>query len=422
MILIVMKIIVCLISLFILESLLNVGFLFLFKLIIIHYITRIYFLFFGSFEKINYFNGSKGNSKSQNKTLKICLKGAIKMKELTIKEAKDMMKNCLDSSLVMSETDFTELPDNLIVKGDLVLDSSCITKLPKNLVVGGNAEFWNTKIKSIPDDAKLNGDIILEDSSIESLPDNLTVYGNLNLNNTLIESLPKGLTVLGDLSLLNSHIKELPDDLVVYGTTYLKNSYIKSLSVNTKLNGKVKTENDNYNVIKNKVYLLITKVNDTIIGTMANLQKVAIATVSLQDDNVNVILNADAPMDCFFVDEMKKLYDGYHIHYYINNQQIDIKSEPFAFCINNGTSFNEYNEIDTLHLTKAPIFIGNAIEDISMRYFLNLLVSYGVSKDKINSLSREIYNFIDIEEIYQEILENSEVRELSSGRYLLLED
>lgn len=364
----------------------------------------------------------KGNSKSQNKTLKICLKGAIKMKKLTIKEAKNMMKNYLDSSLVMSETDFTELPDNLIVKGDLVLDSSCITKLPKNLVVGGNAEFWNTKIKSIPDDAKLNGDIILEDSSIESLPDSLTVYGNLNLNNTLIESLPKGLTVLGDLSLLNSHIKELPDDLVVYGTTYLKNSYIKSLSVNTKLNGKVKTENDNYNVIKNKVYLLITKVNDTIIGTMANLQKVAIATVSLQDDNVNVTLNADVPMDCFFVEEMKKIYDGYNINYYINNQQIDIKSEPFVFCINNGTSFNEYNAIDTkLHLTKSPIFVGNTLKDVLMKYFLNLLVSYGVNKDKLNSLSREIYNFVDTEEIYQEIKDCGYLKLLPSGRYLLKE-
>lgn len=348
--------------------------------------------------------------------------GWLCVKCTKIKELPDNLS--VGGSLYLGSTQIKKLPDNLTVKGDLVLSYACITKLPKNLVVYGNTKLCKTKIKDIPNDARLNGNIILEDSSIESLPDNLIIHGDLNLNNTPIEKLPKCLTVLGNLSLLNSHIKELPDDLVVHGTTYIKNSYIESLSVNTQLNGKVKIENDNYSVIKNKVYILITKDNDTIIGTMANLKKVEIATVSLKDDTVNVILNADVPMDCFFVKEMKKIYDGYNIKYYINNQQIDIKSEPFVFCINNGTSFDEFSEIDAvLHLAKASIFVGNTIEDISMRYFLNLLISYyGINKDKLNSLSREIYNYLDIGEIYQEINYLGNVVFLSSGRYLLIED
>ena len=53
------------------------------------------------------------------------------------------------------------------------------------------------------------------------LPDNLMVLGDLNLGGTNVERLPNGLAVKGNLILNNTKIRKLPSDIMVDGSINL---------------------------------------------------------------------------------------------------------------------------------------------------------------------------------------------------------
>lgn len=57
--------------------------------------------------------------------------------------------------------EFTSLPTNLTVHGDLFAYKSGLTSLPKNLKVGGNISILDTNIKSIPQDIEVGGNVYI---------------------------------------------------------------------------------------------------------------------------------------------------------------------------------------------------------------------------------------------------------------------
>ena len=124
----------------------------------------------------------------------------------------------------LTGTDISELPDNLVIEGDLYLQYTKITKLPKGLTVGGNLILHHTNITGLPNDLRVGESLDLENTNISELPDNLEVDGFLDLQYTKITKLPKNLTVHGFLNIERTNITELPDDLIVDEEIYQDNN------------------------------------------------------------------------------------------------------------------------------------------------------------------------------------------------------
>jgi hypothetical protein len=149
----------------------------------------------------------------------------------------------LNGNLNLSDTIINRLPDNLVVNGNLDLSECCyIDELPFNLTVNGNltmdssvngmhlrpctkikGNFYKAWYNNIPENFTIGGDLIV--GHISTLPAGLTVMGNLDLSNTKITELPERLKVYGNLNIQNLEIEELPKDLYVGG--YLNASHTK---------------------------------------------------------------------------------------------------------------------------------------------------------------------------------------------------
>ena len=133
--------------------------------------------------------------------------------KLTLEEAKALMDRN-NGGLYLSDTEITELPDNLTVGGRLYLSGTKITALPDNLTVGGGLDLRDTEITALPDNLTVGGGLYLSGTKITALPDNLTVGGGLDLRDTKITALPDNLTVGGGLYLsgtgiINPTVKKL---------------------------------------------------------------------------------------------------------------------------------------------------------------------------------------------------------------------
>ena len=118
--------------------------------------------------------------------------------------------------LDLSHTKVIRLPNNLVVGGSLSLDFTNITELPKNLIVGGGLGLFGTNITKLPDNLVV-GRYLELGTKIAELADNLVVGGSLDLGNTKVAKLPENLVVGGNLYLRDSKVAELPDNLVVGG-------------------------------------------------------------------------------------------------------------------------------------------------------------------------------------------------------------
>lgn len=97
-----------------------------------------------------------------------------------------------------------------------------ITELPENLIVLGNLNISNSSFKSLPKGLKVNGNLFASFSTLEALPDDLFVGGYLNLSNCRnIKNLPENLNVEGNLILKDSSITEIPRSAKIGGLTYI---------------------------------------------------------------------------------------------------------------------------------------------------------------------------------------------------------
>jgi len=92
-----------------------------------------------------------------------------------------------------------------------------INELPDGLVIYGNLDISYTNTKSLPKDLKVFGKTNISYTKITSLLDNWTSEGSLDLTGCDIETLPKGMHIKGYLDISDTKIKTLPEDLDVDG-------------------------------------------------------------------------------------------------------------------------------------------------------------------------------------------------------------
>lgn len=97
--------------------------------------------------------------------------------------------------------DFTKLPDNLTVEGELSICGSGIKKLPKNLIVKGVFNMTYTGITEIPDDCFLGGDVYTGSSLLKELPSNFIFHESLYLGDTYVKKFSDNLTIKGNFEL-----------------------------------------------------------------------------------------------------------------------------------------------------------------------------------------------------------------------------
>jgi len=109
-----------------------------------------------------------------------------------------------------------EIPDNLIVDGELNLEHTCNISLPNQLTICNNFHLGY--------------------SEICELPKGLTVEGNLYLMNTNLTALPEDLTVCGLLNITFTMITEIPDSIIVGDFIFgPRNKYLASESTQLRL-------------------------------------------------------------------------------------------------------------------------------------------------------------------------------------------
>lgn len=144
--------------------------------------------------------------------------------------------------------DVENLPDGLIVNGDLILTNTSIKKLPKRLEVRGELNIKGTKVTklptglkvgylvidtdqvAVPADLSVSNRLIVALKSRTKLPDGMHLRGSLTLFGTLITELPKGLKVDGfDCDIHCSLITQIPSDIQVAGKLDCRYLELKSL-------------------------------------------------------------------------------------------------------------------------------------------------------------------------------------------------
>ena len=85
--------------------------------------------------------------------------------KLTLEQANEMMARD-GGSLYLSDTQITELPENLTVGGWLDLRGTQITALPENLTVGGRLDLRGTQITELPENLTVGGSLDLRGTQI----------------------------------------------------------------------------------------------------------------------------------------------------------------------------------------------------------------------------------------------------------------
>lgn len=137
----------------------------------------------------------------------------------TLEELKKMIKKNPNGTLDFhghGNREIRELPDNLVVPGDLIL-KKCkkLTSLPKGMVAR-SIDLSETNITSLPADiVTYQGVNLFNCKKLVSLPDNLSIGSKLCLIDcSRLTTLPTGLPVNCDLQLRGcAGIRLLPQDL-----------------------------------------------------------------------------------------------------------------------------------------------------------------------------------------------------------------
>jgi len=99
---------------------------------------------------------------------------------------------CLyDDWLIISKSNITELPDNLLVKGWVLCDHNKLSKLPKGLTVLGSLYCQHNLLTEIPNDIYVKGKLLCYDNAkVLELPDGAEVgeFQNIEVIESMYES------------------------------------------------------------------------------------------------------------------------------------------------------------------------------------------------------------------------------------------
>ena len=132
---------------------------------------------------------------------------------------RDKDGNCIcDGDLILDRKDIKELPENLIVNGDLWCNFNIgLTSLPKGLRVNGNLDCYDCTIESLPNDLYIIGDFNCGDNILEELPSNLYVGGDFSCRNNMVNKIPKDIYVGGNLTCSNNGLVKIPKESNIIG-------------------------------------------------------------------------------------------------------------------------------------------------------------------------------------------------------------
>lgn len=144
--------------------------------------------------------------------------GNLDLKWMRVEELPDDL--IVHGNLEAFNCPIRKLPKNLVVCGDLNLSCTLIESLPSDLIVGGNVDLNNTPLKELPDGFIVPGYLDLSFTAMSKLPENLVVGKMLLLQNTKIKTLAKGMVVGDYINLRKTWVTKLPDDLIVNGRIY----------------------------------------------------------------------------------------------------------------------------------------------------------------------------------------------------------
>ena len=141
--------------------------------------------------------------------------------------------DCEFKSLNLRHAKVTKLRDNLELD-ELQAYKSSLTALPKSLKVKELLDISDTKIIEIPNDCECIG-LNMPHTDIRKLKDNLVLV-NLIAHNSSLKCLPKGLKVKGLLDISETKITEIPEDCE-FGALYMSGTKITKLRDNLTLGG-----------------------------------------------------------------------------------------------------------------------------------------------------------------------------------------
>ena len=163
------------------------------------------------------------------------------------------------------DTQIESLPDNLIIGGSFTLNGTLIKHLSNNLVVGNNLEIRHVNITSLPDKLIVGGNIDIFYTNITKLPNNFIIGGRLKVNDSGIINLPENLTIGGDMDLSYGKMTELPNNLTVGGNMDLSYGKMTELPNNLTVGGNIDLSCSKINKLPDNLfvcgYLDITHTN-----------------------------------------------------------------------------------------------------------------------------------------------------------------
>ena len=254
-----------------------------------------------------------------------------------------------------------ELPDNLVVDGDL----NCMgesTKLPKGLKVNGCLSVACTKITNIPDDSEMCG-LGMAFTKITKLPNNLTLNYLSSCSSSLTE-IPKGLKVKYNLEISRTKITEIPDDCE-FGSLSMMRTKITKLRDNLTLTDLFASYSALQELPKNLVVLGILTVLDTDICTIPNdclaqeiycnfelndkrYEKVSEGYYKLKDEIIHISHPSGREflhVDRILLEVIEKKWDVYYVRNGVN--------EPITYVLTDGN--NHWAHGETLEEAKEQL-------------------------------------------------------------------
>jgi hypothetical protein len=121
-------------------------------------------------------------------------------------------------SLTVRNTQVRDLPAIMTVQGNVTLASNRIKELPEGFHVCGNLTLREPLLKKLPKGLKVGGALnVLNNTELSELPENLVVDGDLHINGTSINALPYGCIVGGNVYSDEGQIQAIGDNVHVGG-------------------------------------------------------------------------------------------------------------------------------------------------------------------------------------------------------------
>jgi hypothetical protein len=135
------------------------------------------------------------------------------------------------------------LPNDTVIGTDLVLSSvEDFRELPKAVQVGGSIRIDDTEICSLDGRQEFN-ELTLNRTQVSELPQGMVVRGDLTITNTPIMALPDDLVVQdGNLDVRNTRIDSVPATLSVTGNADFRGTLINSIPASTYIGGEISME------------------------------------------------------------------------------------------------------------------------------------------------------------------------------------